>query len=79
VMTLPTANLPRKEDAVEEKRFKYEGYDLITLQKLIEREYILHEAQTSQEVISYYAKHISQEVKLPSQFAALAPKVREYL
>jgi type III restriction enzyme len=79
VMTLPTANLPRKEDAVEEKRFKYEGYDLITLQKLIEREYILPEAQTSQEVISYYAKHISQEVKLPSQFAALAPKVREYL
>jgi type III restriction enzyme len=30
-------------------------------------------------VISYYAKRIAQDVKLPSQFAALAPKVREFL
>jgi type III restriction enzyme len=36
-------------------------------------------AQTSQEVISYYAKRIAQDVKLPSQFAALAPRVREFL
>src|SRR5581483_7640760 len=34
---------------------------------------------TAQEVISYYAKRIAQDVKLPSQFAALAPKVREFL
>ena len=35
--------------------------------------------QTAQEIISYYAKRIAQDVKLPSQFAALAPKVREFL
>jgi type III restriction enzyme len=39
----------------------------------------LPEIQTSQEVISYYATRIAQDVKLPSQFAALAPKVREFL
>jgi type III restriction enzyme len=30
-------------------------------------------------VISYYAKRIAQDVKLPAQFAALVPKVREFL
>ena len=33
----------------------------------------------AEEVISYYAKRIAQDVKLPSQFAALVPKVREFL
>ena len=37
------------------------------------------EPQTAEEVISYYAKRIAQDVKLPSQFAALVPKVREFL
>jgi type III restriction enzyme len=69
--------LPRTEAAAQ--TFRYEGYDIITLQKLIERDYKLPEAQTSQEVISYYAKRIAQDVKLPSQFAALVPKVREFL
>ena len=27
----------------------------------------------------YYARRIAQEVKLPSQFSALVPKVREFL
>lgn len=49
------------------------------MEKLLEREYHMPEPQTSQEVISYYAKRIAQDVKLPSQFAALAPKVREFL
>ena len=30
-------------------------------------------------MIGYYARRIAQDVKLPSQFAALAPKVREFL
>ncbi len=71
--------LPRKADDVTAKTFHYEGYDFITLQKLIERDYTLPEVQTPQEVISYYAKRIAQDVKLPAQFAALAPKVREFL
>ncbi len=73
------ANLPRKQDAQATQKFRYEGYDLISLEKLIEREYTLPEPQTAQEVISYYAKHIAQDVKLPGHFAAIAPKVRAYL
>ncbi len=70
---------PMKPGTAEAKKFRYEGYDVITLEKLVEREYQMPEPQTAQEVISYYAKRIAQDVKLPSQFAALAPKVREFL
>lgn len=70
---------PRKQNDKAAEQFQYEGYDIITLQKLVERQYTIPEAQTAQEVISYYAKIIAQEVKLPSQFAALVPKVREFL
>jgi type III restriction enzyme len=71
--------LPRKEGDEAAQTFRYEGYDIITLQKIVERDYTIPEAQTPQEVISYYAKRIAQDVKLPSQFAALVPKVREFL
>lgn len=71
--------LPRKKEELEEKTFQYTGYDIITLQKLIERNYTIPEPQTAEEVIGYYARRIAQDVKLPSQFAALAPKVREFL
>jgi type III restriction enzyme len=71
--------LPRKQDDAAAKTFQYEGYDIITLQRLIEREYQIPEPQTAEEVIGYYARRIAQDVKLPSQFSALAPKVREFL
>ncbi|MFZ3376475.1 MAG: DEAD/DEAH box helicase family protein [Chthoniobacterales bacterium] len=71
--------LPRKQDDAVAKKFRYEGFDIITLQKLIEREYTIPEPQTPEEVIGYYARRIAQDVKLPSQFSALAPKVREFL
>ena len=71
--------LPRKEGDAAAQTFRYEGYDIITLQKLIERDYTIPEPQTAQEVVSYYAKRIAHDVKLPSQFAALVPKVREFL
>ena len=71
--------LPRKETDRAAETFRYEGYDIVTLQKIVEREYTIPEVQTAQEVISYYAKRVAQDVKLPSQFAALAPKVREFL
>jgi type III restriction enzyme len=70
--------LPMRPGDVAEKTFRYEGYDLLTLKKEIERDYTIPEPQTSQEVIGYYARRISQEVKLPAQFAALVPKVREF-
>lgn len=71
--------LPRKQDDAAAKTFRYEGHDIITLQKIIEREYTIPEPQTAEEVIGYYARRIAQDVKLPSQFSALAPKVREFL
>ncbi len=79
VSRLECPKLPRKAGDEDAKRFHYEGYDLLTLEKVIERDYTLPEIQTSQEVIAYYAKRIAQDVKLPSQFAALVPKVREFL
>jgi len=71
--------LPRKQDDAAAQTFRYEGYDIITLQKLVERDYSIPEPQTAEEVIGYYARRIAQDVKLPSQFSALAPKVREFL
>lgn len=79
VAAFNTPPLPRKEGDAAAQAFHYEGYDIVTLQKVIERDYTVPQPQTSQEVISYYAKRIAQDVKLPSQFAALVPKVREFL
>jgi type III restriction enzyme len=78
VLQFKTAILPMSEDDPLAKTFRYEGYDIITLKKEIEREYTIPEPQTSQEVIGYYARRIAEAVKLPSQFAVLAPKVREF-
>jgi type III restriction enzyme len=70
--------LPESEQDPRTKTFTYEGYDIITLQKEFEREYKIPEPQTAQEVIGYYARRIAEAVKLPAQFAALAPKVRDF-
>ncbi|MBM3190918.1 MAG: hypothetical protein FJZ90_19645, partial [Chloroflexi bacterium] len=74
-----TPRLPKKEGDAEAQRFTYEGYDIITLEKLLEREYAIPEPRTLQEVIGYYARRIASDLKLPSQFAALVPKIREFL
>jgi type III restriction enzyme len=79
VLGFQCSPFPMKAGSQEEKHFRYEGYDVITMEKLLEREYKMPEPQTAQEVISFYAKRIAQDVKLPSQFAILAPKVREFL
>jgi len=78
VMSFTCPVLPMKKGDAAEQNFKYEGYDIITLEKLVEREYTIPEPQTAQEIIGYYARNIAKEVKLPSQFAALAPKVGEF-
>jgi type III restriction enzyme len=79
VMKMECPVLPKKEGDAVAQKFHYEGVDIITLQKLVERDYSIPEPQTAEEVISYYAKRIAEDVKLPSQFAALAPKVRDFL
>ncbi len=71
--------LPLKDDDKAPQDFHYDGYDLLTSQKILERNYTIPAPQTAEEVIGYYARRIAQEVKLPAQFAALAPKVREFL
>lgn len=79
VMQFKIRPLPLKEkDLAETKTFIYEGRDILTDEKLLEREYEIPPVQTAEEVIGYYARRIAQNVKLPSQFAALAPKVREF-
>ena len=78
VMGFDSIVLPMSEDDPRAKTFRYEGYDIITLKKEIERDYTVPEPQTAQEVIGYYARRIAEAVKLPSQFAVLAPKVREF-
>lgn len=71
--------LPRKPGDQAARSFHYEGKDIITLEKIVERDYTVPVPRTAEEVISFYAKRIAQDVKLPAQFAALAPKVREFL
>jgi type III restriction enzyme len=78
VMRFNSISLPETAGDPRNKTFTYEGYDVITLKKEFDREYILLESQTAQEVIGYYARRIAEAVKLPAQFAALAPKVREF-
>jgi type III restriction enzyme len=79
VAKLNCPRLPKKEGDAVANQFHFEGYDIISLQKLVERDYTIPEPQTAEEVISYYAKRIAQDVKLPSQFAVLVPKIREFL
>jgi type III restriction enzyme len=56
----------------------YEGRDILTDEKLLEREYAIPKAQTAEEIIGYYARRITQNIKLPSQFSVLCPKVRDF-
>ena len=70
---------PRNKDDKAAQEFHYEAHDLITLEKLINRDYVIPTMQTAEEVIGYLARRIAQRLKLPSQFAALVPKVREFL
>jgi len=79
VMNFNVNVLPFKgKDIGEAKTFIYEGRDILTDEKLLEREYSIPPAQTVEEVIGYYARRIAQNIKLPSHFALLAPKIREF-
>lgn len=77
VMNFDVNSLPSSHDGKIES-FIYEGRDILTDEKLFEREYTLPEVQTTQEIIGFYARKIAQDIKLPSQFAALAPKIKEF-
>ena len=79
VMAFNVNVLPlRGKELAETKTFIYEGRDILTNEKLIEKKYEIPPAQTAEEVLGYYARRIAQDIKLPSQFAALVPKVRQF-
>ncbi|MCZ7556003.1 MAG: DEAD/DEAH box helicase family protein [Bacteroidia bacterium] len=70
--------LPLTAEEQSSKSFQYEGRDILTDEILFSREFTLPPAQTAQEVIGYYARRIAANLKLPSQFAALTPKLKEF-
>lgn len=70
--------IPLQWEKGPRRTFRFEGYDVITFTKELEREYEIALPQTAEEVIGFYARRIAEAVKLPSQFALLAPKVREF-
>ncbi|HVB25811.1 MAG TPA: DEAD/DEAH box helicase family protein, partial [Ktedonobacteraceae bacterium] len=76
--TFSPSPLPRKPSSTDIKKFQYQAFDIITLEKLIDREYAIKDAQRPDEIVSYYAKLIATNLKLPSQFSALAPKVWDF-
>jgi type III restriction enzyme len=79
VMSFNCNPIPLKQKEAEElTSFIYEGIDIITNKKVFEKEYTIPPIQTAEEIIGYYARRISQNIKLPSQFAVLAPKVKEF-
>ncbi len=70
--------LPRKLSDLDAQQFNYEAYDVVTKEKLFERTYALEIVQRPDQVVSYYAKLIANNLKLPGQFANLVPKVWEF-
>lgn len=78
VRAFPCPTLPRRPGDEAERQFHYDGYDFLTMEREFEREYSIPTPQTAGEVIAYYARMIAKDLKLPSQFAHLAPKVREF-
>jgi type III restriction enzyme len=70
--------LPRKPTDADIKKFQYQAFDILTMEKLFEREYAIKDAQRPDEIVSYYAKLIANNLKLPGQFSALAPKIWEF-
>jgi type III restriction enzyme len=50
----------------------------LTLESLFERDYEIPVPQTPGEIIGFFARLIAAQVKLPTQFNVIAPKIREW-
>jgi type III restriction enzyme len=70
--------LPLKPAMTDVEMVQYQAFDVLTDEKLFEREYPVPQAQTAEEIIAYYARLIAAQLKLPSQFAHLEPKVQAF-
>lgn len=71
--------LPILPSAGGEQSFRYQGTDFLRSEQVIERVYSISPPQSSQEIIAFYADKIARAARIPGQFAALAPKVRDFL
>ncbi|MCF7811817.1 DEAD/DEAH box helicase family protein [bacterium] len=79
VMTLKIPeSLKIKKEGSGGKEFQYEGIDVITKDKLVERSYHVEQITNPQEIIGFYTELIASELRLPSHFATLYPKVRDF-
>lgn len=70
--------LPLNVAVAESQKIQYDAIDALSREKLFERVYDMPPPQTPEEVIGFYARLIAQQLKLPSQFAVLTPKVRDF-
>jgi type III restriction enzyme len=61
------------------EQFTYQGRDVISDEVMIERTYTMPDAQTSGDIVAFFAREIADSLKLPTQFSVLAPKVEQFL
>ena len=73
------AGAPLPNQTETPRSFTYQGKDLLTSEELVKREYQAPLPQTGGEIVAYYADRIAKDLRIPGQFAALAPKVRDFL
>ncbi len=79
VMTLPISEpLTVGSSGGGGKEFHFEGIDVVTKTLLVERDYKMDEITNPQEVIGFYTELVASELHLPSHFAVLYPKVRDF-
>ncbi len=78
VRGLPLAHFDTIAIQVSRGRFTYEAYDLLTGLKEFERDYPLPDELAPRDVIAFCARHIGERIHAPTQFSALAAKVKKF-
>lgn len=79
VMAFRYGAIPMSARDLRPEAFQFEGRDALTDEKLFDRDYKIQDVQTAEEVVSYYADLIMKDIKLPSQFHLLEPKLWQFL
>ena len=71
--------LPKKTNQQTAQHVRYDILDYVTDEKTDERDFLLYDWKTANEAIGNYARLIAKELRFPTQFAKVVPKVREFL
>ncbi|MFQ3609496.1 MAG: DEAD/DEAH box helicase family protein [Chloroherpetonaceae bacterium] len=79
VMKFRYGAIPMSARDLKPESFQFEGRDALTDEQLFERHYKIQDVQTVEEVVSYYADLVMKDLKLPSQFHLLEPKIWQFL